>query len=287
MPDTTDPQPFPIWVVWREEEPAYGYFATEQAAKTATIDCWEEEEPSCPDYGWGPDGPRWELLAGGEAAGVFVSRHLVYGAPASAPPAPADRSGLRDRIADTVVPLLLDTLPKVIARARGYEIADAVMSVLPPAADRAAVLREAADAITAVIERDRAYSPRRSNDRAALGGAREIVLGLIDQPGRVADEEQQAETQAALPCTASVLRKPHGPHGWEPQPDMDLVRCPGYTPPAVVAEPGKETGSAAVFLSSRCDACQHTLNWHRNDVGCTVALCVCGRFQPPAEESTP
>jgi len=58
-------------------------------------------------------------------------------------------------------------------------------------ADRAAVLREAADAITEVIEADRTYSPRRSNDRAALGGAREIVLNLIDKPSRMADEAQQ------------------------------------------------------------------------------------------------
>ncbi|WP_262059701.1 hypothetical protein [Streptomyces sp. STR69] len=54
--------------------------------------------------------------------------------------------------------------------------------------DRVAVLREAADAITDAIEADRAYSPRRSNDRAALGGAREIVLGLIDKPRRTADD---------------------------------------------------------------------------------------------------
>ncbi|MDK1473687.1 hypothetical protein QNO07_09665 [Streptomyces sp. 549] len=36
---------------------------------------------------------------------------------------------------------------------------------------------------------------------------------------------------------------------------------------------------ADVYLSTPCDACHHTLNWHRNDVGCTV--CVCGRFQAP------
>lgn len=82
----------------------------------------------------------------------------------------------------------------------------AAMPAAPPApADRAAVLREAADAITAVIEADRAYSPRRSNDRAALGGAREIVLGLIDQPGRMADEAQQADTQEAPRCSAALL----------------------------------------------------------------------------------
>jgi len=40
----------------------------------------------------------------------------------------------------------------------------------------------------------------------------------------------------------------------------------------------------AVLLATPCDACEHTLNWHRNEVGCTVPNCVCGRYQPPAEE---
>ncbi|MFH9579075.1 hypothetical protein ACH4MO_13890 [Streptomyces globisporus] len=41
--------------------------------------------------------------------------------------------------------------------------------------------------------------------------------------------------------------------------------------------------STAAMLSTPCDACDHTLNWHRNDVGCTVPRCVCGRFQDPVE----
>jgi hypothetical protein len=40
----------------------------------------------------------------------------------------------------------------------------------------------------------------------------------------------------------------------------------------------------ALLFATPCDACEHTLNWHRNDVGCTVPLCVCGRFQPPADD---
>jgi len=62
---------------------------------------------------------------------------------------------------------------------------------------------------------------------------------------------------------------------------------------AVVAElrqlaagtPQPETQAAAVLLSSPCDACRHTLNWHRNDIGCVVARCVCSRFQPPADDA--
>ncbi|MCI4045105.1 hypothetical protein [Streptomyces sp. TRM75563] len=45
--------------------------------------------------------------------------------------------------------------------------------------------------------------------------------------------------------------------------------------------------SAAAMLSTPCDACDHTLNWHRNDVGCTVPRCVCGRFQDPVEAAAP
>ncbi|MFJ3601861.1 hypothetical protein ACIPVA_03600 [Streptomyces anulatus] len=45
--------------------------------------------------------------------------------------------------------------------------------------------------------------------------------------------------------------------------------------------------STAAMLSTPCDACDHTLNWHRNDVGCTVPRCVCGRFQDPVEATAP
>ncbi|WP_405695226.1 hypothetical protein OHA99_09300 [Streptomyces coelicoflavus] len=44
--------------------------------------------------------------------------------------------------------------------------------------------------------------------------------------------------------------------------------------------PAAET--VGTLLATPCDACDHTLNWHRNDVGCTVPRCVCGRFQEPA-----
>jgi hypothetical protein len=78
----SQPSPLPeVWVVWREDEAAYGYFATEQAGKQATIDYWEEDEPACPDYSWRPDGPRWELLVGAERSGVYASRHKVYSQP--------------------------------------------------------------------------------------------------------------------------------------------------------------------------------------------------------------
>lgn len=69
-------------------------------------------------------------------------------------------------------------------------LATAVVGVTYPelaawkADTRTATLDEAAAAIQDFIDRDRAQFPARSNDRAALGGARQIVLGLHDQPHR-------------------------------------------------------------------------------------------------------
>lgn len=32
----------------------------------------------------------------------------------------------------------------------------------------------------------------------------------------------------SLPCSSAAFRQPHPPHGWEPQPGMDAVHCPGH-----------------------------------------------------------
>ncbi|SCK20295.1 hypothetical protein YUYDRAFT_02113 [Streptomyces sp. ScaeMP-e48] len=86
-----------VWTVWREDEPIYAHCATVDDARQATIDCWQDDEPVCPDYSWRKDGPRLELVVGGEHSGVYASRHRVY----AAPPAPADRAAddVRHRIA--------------------------------------------------------------------------------------------------------------------------------------------------------------------------------------------
>lgn len=84
---------------------------------------------------------------------------------------------LRDRIAAATIPLLLDTLPKVIARARGYEVADAVLAVLPAPVDRGAVVAEVIARITGMPGYPRLVLPE------------EIVAELR----RLADEEQPAK----------------------------------------------------------------------------------------------
>ncbi|MER5750663.1 hypothetical protein [Streptomyces sp. NPDC002088] len=45
----------------------------------------------------------------------------------------------------------------------------------------------------------------------------------------VVGEQPDTQTQTpAVPCSAVALRVHHAPHGWEPQPGMDPVRCNGY-----------------------------------------------------------
>jgi hypothetical protein len=47
----------------------------------------------------------------------------------------------------------------------------------------------------------------------------------------------------------------------------------------------REEATVAAYLATPCATCDHTLNWHRNDVGCTARDCVCGRFAEPTEQA--
>jgi hypothetical protein len=77
-----------VWTVWREDQPVHAFYATVDDARQGSIDCWEEDEERCPDYSWKPDGPRLELLVGGEPGGVYISRNDVFGKAAD-PSSPA------------------------------------------------------------------------------------------------------------------------------------------------------------------------------------------------------
>jgi hypothetical protein len=113
----------------------------------------------------------------------------------------------------------------------------------------------------------------------------------VSGPGDATDETQGTDDCCGAEPTPAdwvgdcwCTLPPGHPGEHRCQPCTDRHGAPGWTEqPAVVSQPDGEA-TAAVYLSSRCDACRHTLNWHRNDVGCTVALCVCGRFQAPAAE---
>jgi hypothetical protein len=61
-------------------------------------------------------------------------------------------------------------------------------------------------------------------DDAAVAKARRYraVVRVITEPAPAVVAQH-----APVQCAAAVLRKPHGPHGWEPQPGMKSVRCPG------------------------------------------------------------
>jgi hypothetical protein len=180
----------------------------------------------------------------------------------------ADQTALRDRIAAAIWERQNPGRRWVDCeyrwRADAEADADAVLAVLPAPADRAAILREAADTADRLM--DERYGPDCSY---AIGGgdvARELR--------RVAGEAQQPETQAVadcpygegpgdgsgcikpaghdgdhvvtpgvavVPCSRAVLQQPHIPHVWWPQPGMAYVHCPGRNvDTAAVSQPGKE-----------------------------------------------
>lgn len=100
-----------IWHVFEEDtHPAVPpLFASEEAARDETIARYQEMEGSCPDYSWRPheDG-SWELLAGGEPVGIYLTRVPVTGVgedpQALIDQLRADRNAYADRV---------DTLTKV------------------------------------------------------------------------------------------------------------------------------------------------------------------------------
>jgi len=74
-------------------------------------------------------------------------------------------------------------LAYAVGKTRAAELIAAALTE-ERAAGRADGIREAAAALQHKFDQDRAQFPGRSNDRAALGGARELVLGLLDKPAR-------------------------------------------------------------------------------------------------------
>lgn len=66
------------------------------------------------------------------------------------------------------------------------------------------------------------------------------------------------------------------------QPAAEAPRTTWTPGPVAVGRAADWTRSRTnALLATPCDACEHTLNWHRNDVGCTVPDCVCSRFREP------
>lgn len=149
-------------------------------------------------------------------------------------------------------------------------------------ADRAAILREAADICD---EAGAVYASKELNDQAG------VAYRLMERFLRKADEAEYVATPCSLggcepggePCSTHERLMAHAEGDHELcEPDCGPSRVAGEAP-----QPETQADAQGALLATRCDACRHTLNWHRNDVGCTVALCVCGRFQDPAVVSQP
>lgn len=226
------------------------------------------------------------------------------------------------------------------------EVLDAPAApVLPASTDRSAVLREAADGFDAHAEKllsginDKAVFVAKAlqHQAAVWREAAETLRRMADETPQQPeapdcdvefeggghcskpaghrtlanqDPHTPVVAQAPVRCTASVLRKPHGPHGWEPQPGMDPIRCPGfcccdhpdaehsvygcadgcpceYMPavPAAVAQPDEEAATpdpdVVAYRSNggrllRCIA--HAPEW---------AAILCGDFHPVTSEDLP
>ncbi|THA31767.1 hypothetical protein E6R18_15655 [Streptomyces sp. A1277] len=194
-PAADQPAPAPlseVWSVWREDEPAYNHFATVDAARQGTIDFWEEDEPSCPDYSWDQQagGARLELLVGGVHSGVYASRHPVYGGPAAAPVAEADAE-LRAEVKQWRATFGRNALPGALRRLETVEV-----EVERLRADRATTLREAA--IESEVIARRLYDDMGQH---AAAGARAVG----DRLRRLADETQPTEAAPWPAVTTYVV----------------------------------------------------------------------------------
>jgi len=111
----------------------------------------------------------------------------------------------------------------------------ALAAVLPASVDRADVLDQAAaivfaldfDELRATTQFD---SHRQAWELGTIDAANKLRRVAAENPGTT-QTPVCVDDRTPVQCTASVLRKPHGPHGWEPQPGMDPVPCDGYPQP--------------------------------------------------------
>ncbi|MFG2677009.1 hypothetical protein [Streptomyces sp. NPDC048445] len=235
---TTDQQPetapaplSEVWTVWHEDESVWAHFATVDAARQGTIDCWQEDEPSCPDYSWRQDGPRLELLVGGEHSGVYASRHRVYGTPETTP---ADRRARWEAAAHAAgreVDRNTLAVYMAVADAEQQELRDAVSGyrrTLAEADQRKQEYKQACIRLRAEVERLR-------TDRAAVlrEAANALVAGPVDSRvsaaaafteaiellRRMADEAQQPDT-IGLCAHCGDPRETHH-HGYVRTPHAD------------------------------------------------------------------
>ncbi|MEU6615340.1 hypothetical protein [Streptomyces parvus] len=229
-----------VWTVWREDEPVYAHYTTEEAARQGTIDCWQEDEPSCPDYSWRQDGPRLELVVGGEFGGVYASRHRVYGAQ----PAPADRAAVLREAVEVAGQMggrfgtddhgdidtgWNDACEAVAAELRRLA-ADAVAGVQPPTS-------EAELTATLVINRTDSYCDGCRKPTLPRNTHHTDISGWTPVPGGGCGARFVATRSDYRDITADDLK--------DVRPDLPVA-----TPPAAPAAPEEPTWVGATELAS-------------------------------------
>jgi hypothetical protein len=127
---------------------------------------------------------------------------MLAAPPTVSPSAPAGRAALRDRIRRAVCEAEGFAWDSDMLEPDEYgEVADAVLSVLPEPADRAAVLREAADALDADMERFFNEWPDEPRNSPYALGRKDAAAELR----RMAAEAPQPETQAESGAMAIML----------------------------------------------------------------------------------
>ncbi|MFH9761344.1 hypothetical protein ACH4MJ_04315 [Streptomyces anulatus] len=105
-----------------------------------------------------------------------------------------------------------------------------------------------------------------------------LTTRRADWEGAADHRRHRYDARCAL-CAADVDALADAALSVLPAPALAVARqLLGTTSETTAAAP-----SIPATLATPCDACDHTLNWHRNDVGCTVPRCVCGRFQDAVE----
>ncbi|MFE2384473.1 hypothetical protein [Streptomyces misionensis] len=97
----------------------------------------------------------------------------------------------------------------------------------------------------------------------------------LDEPGPAAQRRAAFEADPDSQTSPKADSKPAVADGEETR----TTWTPG--PVAVGRAANWARSRTSALLATPCDACEHTLNWHRNDVGCTVPDCVCSQFREP------
>jgi hypothetical protein len=104
---------------------------------------------------------------------------------------------------------------------------------------------------------------------------------------RVAELEERLDTARALRDAAEDVGIVSG--GWftvaavRRAANGEELPSPASDDPQTVLHHDYRLGR--VLLATPCATCGHTLNWHWDDVGCTVDGCTCGRFHEPITEA--